>query len=150
MIVNKYIEALFLRLEVVYGAAFNRQWRDEIIPAVKANWVETLGTILQKPEMLDYAFSNLPVDRPPRNAMEFREIALRMPEPTRLALPPPKADKSKVDAAIASMRRPKDASGHPKEWAWKLKEREESGARLTIAQKDLWRAAQMNRTSAND
>ena len=29
----------------------------------------------------------------------------------------------------------------PKGWAWRLKAREESGERLTKAQRDMWRAA---------
>lgn len=141
MEINKYIEALFLRLEVVYGNSFSRQWRDEIIHSVKQNWAETLGKILENPDMLDFAFQNLSPDRPPKTAMEFREIALRAPEKPKMALPPKAADKSRVEAVLATIRRPKAGSGHPKEWAWRMKEQEEHGVRLTEAQRRMWRSA---------
>jgi hypothetical protein len=133
------IDAIFSRLRIRYGVSFLKQWEDEDLALVKSDWAQVLGRVVESPYMVDFGLDNLPIDRPPKNAMEFRDICLRAPQKPMLALPVVKADPAKVDASIAAMRRP--LANDPMQWAFTLKEREQRGDRLTAAQRDMWRAA---------
>ena len=48
--------------------------------------------------------------------------------------------KERVMAELARIRASIKAE-NPKAWAWRLRDRENAGERLTIAQRDMWRAA---------
>lgn len=69
------------------------------------------------------------------------ERARRRPEPSRPAAPLTREQKSAILrgllVTVATLGRPSD----PKAWARSLRQREESGERLTKAQRDAWRDA---------
>lgn len=73
------ISALFLRLEVRYGIAFTRQWRDDLMTLVMDDWEQVLGHVLRNPRMVAFGLDNLSPDRPPKTATEFRDLCLRAP-----------------------------------------------------------------------
>lgn len=71
MLPDSWIDALFARLTLRYGAAFARQWPDVAIHAVKADWRAVLARL--SGEAIAYGLQNLPADRPP-NALQFRAL----------------------------------------------------------------------------
>ena len=79
-----WIDHLFAKLSVRYGAAFMRQYTDLDPALVKADWSDLLGGC--DGPSLGYALRYLPTDRPP-NAMQFRDICRRAPVPELVALP---------------------------------------------------------------
>jgi hypothetical protein len=149
-----WVDALFARLSVRYGAAFMRQYADIDIVAVKADWADVLGGFSDKPEAIRYGLDNLPPDKAP-NAGQFRLLCNAAPtqEPLTIAnvvgpLPPAMAEAlSKVVAAPHSR--------DPKAWARRLRDIElngggllPSGDRMTKAQRESWREALANETEA--
>lgn len=95
------VERLFEKLTVRYGAAFTRQYADLNIDAVKADWAEVLEGFDRA--ALAYAVRYLPVSPP--NAIAFREICRRAPEPeqARIAGPTVRPDPARVRELIASV-----------------------------------------------
>mgnify|MGYP002144839642 CR=1 FL=1 len=79
---SAWLDHLFGRLSVRYGAAFTRQWPDVEIAAVKADWGDVLdGT---SGDAISYALRYLPAT--PCNAMQFRDLCRRAPVATQPAL----------------------------------------------------------------
>lgn len=109
---SSWVDALFARLVLRYGAAFLRQWEDASVDAVKADWARVLdgtsGTAIQ------YAIENLPLA--PLNAMAFRALCRNAPAPAMAALPEPRtaADPERVRSMLAGLRRP-DTSMSPRD-----------------------------------
>lgn len=145
-----WVDALFAKLAVRYGAAFMRQW-DGIDPAaIKADWSDVLAGFQAHPAAFRAALENLPDDKPP-NAMAFRALcrtALRDDRQTAPpALPAPKADPTRVATLLAGLRR--SGEHDPRQWARDLRAREEAQridapsvhGRLTKFQRDAWREA---------
>lgn len=99
---GSWVEHLFAKLTVRYGAAFMRQHDGLDIAIVKGDWAEVLDGV--KGDSLSYALRYLP-ERPP-NAIQMRDICRRAPPPTVAALPAPveKADPGRVAAAMARVR----------------------------------------------
>jgi hypothetical protein len=82
-----WVERLFFRLQVRYGARWSRMWEDIDPLAIKADWEECLGNLyLRHPEALVYGLEHLP-ENPPTSD-QFRAICLRAPDNTP-RLPPP-------------------------------------------------------------
>ena len=140
-----WVERIFATMRATYGAAFDRQW--ECPPGVapedhgrqlKAHWGRELARYQQAPDAIRHGLDNLPPHPP--NLVEFRAACNRRPEQAQLALPPAKADPGRVAAELSRMRMA-GGSDDPKAWAWRLRDRENAGERLTIAQRDMWRAA---------
>lgn len=82
----RWVDHLFGRLTVRYGAAFMRQWPDNTDTAIiRADWADVLdGT---SGTAIEYALRYLP--ERPVNAVQFRDICRRAPQPAQLALPAP-------------------------------------------------------------
>jgi len=139
-----WVNALFDRLAVTYGAAFGRMWEGMDIDAVKAHWAEELSHYQQQPKAIKHALSLLPADKPP-TVLQFRDLCRRCPEDMPPRLPAPPADPKRIAQAMAVLQRPHES--HPKAWAWRLKEREEGGEKLSITQRNCWRQA-MSQTGA--
>lgn len=97
-----WVDHLFAKLSVRYGAAFMRQWADAAPVLVKADWAEVLDGFERHPEAFTYALANLP--DAPVNAIQFRAIARRAPNPAAAALPEPPADPVRVQAAVDRMQ----------------------------------------------
>lgn len=134
-----YVDRIFTRLMVRYGSEWLRKWEGVPEDAVKADWADQLAGFERRPDCIRYALDNLP-ERVP-GVTEFRAICNRMSEPAAPRLEAPKTNPEKVAREMAKMQQTKDAIKQAKGWAWRLKAREESGERLTKAQRDMWRAA---------
>ena len=137
-----WVDRLFDRLAATYGHTFSSRWAGQDLAAVKAIWAEELGGFSKHPKALAAALKMLPPDPP--NAIQFREIARTQMrderQPPKPQLPAPPADPERIARAVEQARTAPDGIG-PKDWAWRLKAREESGERLTKAQRDMWREA---------
>lgn len=135
-----WVDRIFEKLTLVYGQAFLRRWEQLDIAKVKADWATELAGFLHNPDALRYALENLPPDSPPPTVLQFRQLARNAPRAAPPALPaPPPADPARVTAALAGLK--VGGERDPRDWARKLCAREQGGERLSIAQRDAWRAA---------
>lgn len=107
MLPSSWVDELFRRLSVRYGAAFARQYGDLDIADVKADWAHVLAGFDRCPSAINYGLENVG-DLPP-NATQFRAIARRGWVDAAAALPAPPADQRRIDAAVAAMNSPKPA-----------------------------------------
>lgn len=98
---SDWVDHLVAKLSVRYGAAFMRQWADASPVLVKTDWAEVLDGFERHPQALTYALANLPDT--PVNAIQFRAIARRAPNPAAASLPEPPADPARVGAAVQAM-----------------------------------------------
>lgn len=137
-----WIDALFARMQLRYAQTFERNFAGMDIALVKADWANVLDGV--SPKAIAYALVNLPLDWPP-NAMQFHALCIRgaperQAEPELLDAPLP--DPARVAAELAKLREIQSAAKRgPKQWAFDLQARENSGERLSIAQRTMWRAA---------
>lgn len=135
-----WVESLFSRLAIRYGAVFIRQYASMDADAVKADWAQVLDGFSR--EAVKHAIDNLPHEKPP-NAMQFRAICSQWSEPKRQALSAPTsaptAEVLQRASQILTTHRPQD----PKAWARRLREREivSKGVGMTRAQREMWRTA---------
>lgn len=135
---DAWINSLFARLQVRYGAAWLRMWEGVDITAVKADWAQELGGFAIHPDGIKHGLNNLPADRPPTVA-QFVALCQRRPDPKMPALPAPVTD-SAIVAAVKKVIGPKSDTD-PKAWAHALRRREQMCERLSITQRAMWRAA---------
>ena len=96
-----WVDHLFGRLSVRYGAAFLRQWPDTDPAVVKADRADILEGF--DGPSLSYGMRYLPVTPP--NALQFRDICRRAPPPEVKRLPEPDvpADPERVRSIIAKL-----------------------------------------------
>lgn len=131
------VERLFARLTVRYGSAFTRQYADLDIDAVKADWADVLEGFDRA--ALAYAVQYLPASPP--NAIAFREICRRAPEPeqARIAGPTVRPDPARVRQLIASVTDAKRDNLTPAERvAERLRQIEAAnGGVLSVAQRHM-------------
>lgn len=100
-----WVDAIFERLAVRYGAAFANAYPGIDPAAVKADWATVLHGAT--PRTIKHALEAMASDRPP-NAAQFRALCLSAPPEPRKALPAPdsvKADPQRVAAILAAVRR---------------------------------------------
>ena len=136
----RWIDAIHTRLLTRFGSKWIAANAGVDERLVKEDWLRELSGF--GGVAIRHALDNLPVSFPPTLG-EFKALCLRAPLPQYKQLEAPKADKAKVDAALAQMgklKRPGEDIG-PRAWARRLKAREEQGDRLTRAQRDAWRDA---------
>lgn len=146
---EEWVDTIFMALRATYGVAFDRQFEpptgsDEneskrFYLNIKAWWKRDLAPAIAAPHTIRYALDHLPAKAP--NLIEFKALCWQAPPLPRQGQIENKvrADPSRVAAEMAKMRQVQETS--PKAWAYRLKEREEEGDRLTQAQRDMWRAA---------
>lgn len=136
------IEAVFAKLLLVYGSArVSATYRDQDMAVVRGHWAHELQGIT--PSGIAYGLQNLPPERLP-NVLEFKALCCRAPESPQKRLPVPMAHPERVKAVqgrLEGLVRGMQGSRDPKEWAWRLRERELGGDRLTKASRDMWREA---------
>lgn len=134
---HAWTERLFTRLLARYGSAWINLWAGVDVQAMHEDWARVLDGV--PASMIAYGLDNLP-DRPP-NATQFRALCHQRPTTTPVALEAPPAQPERVEAALASLaalKRPERACWN--KWAERLRSREQSGDRLTMAQRNMWRA----------
>lgn len=100
-----WLDSLFGRLLVRYGASLSRVYEGADMALVKADWAAVLSSFREHPEAISYALDNLPPTYPP-NATEFRDICRRMPSTDLPALPLAAADPAIVAKALAALNAP--------------------------------------------
>lgn len=136
MLQDSWVDAIFARLAVRYGAAWLRMWEGIDIGAVKADWARELAGF--NGEALKHALDNLPPERPP-TVGQFKSLCINRPIPAEKQLPRPPAKEEAV--ALARNYQIKVGGSAGKEWAHNLRRRELACERLTSAQRAMWRAA---------
>jgi hypothetical protein len=141
-----WVDELFARLSVRYGAAFMRQYADLDAAAVKADWGRVMSGV--SADGVTYGLENLPIEKP-LNAMQFRALCGSAPRTDeRLKLAAPVAKPSPEVLAKVSRIGATAFQSDPLAWARSLQRREQQGERLTRAQRDAWRAALPETTGA--
>lgn len=101
-----WVDAIFARLQVRYGAAWTRQWEGVDINAVKTDWSSELAGYANRPEAIAHALNGLPVDRPP-TAGQFLALCRTAPDhfPPALACPKPTPEqRKKVSSLLKQVR----------------------------------------------
>jgi AcrR family transcriptional regulator len=100
---ESWVDELFRRLTLRYGAAFLRQYEDIPLSDVKADWRDVLAGF--DGESIGYALRYLPTERPP-NVLQFRDICRRAPSPEQVPkLEAPKPDPNRVAQLLERMRK---------------------------------------------
>jgi hypothetical protein len=136
MLPSDWVDGIFGKLAVRYGAAFTRQW-DGIDPAlVKADWAEVLSGFTA--DDIAYALAHLPSDRAP-NSSQFRDICRLAPRNGFASLPAPRERPSA--AVVGRLRAITSRRWGDRAWAERLRAREEAGESLSQFQRDSWRQA---------
>jgi len=143
-----WVDALFARLTVRYGAAFMRQYADIDATAVKADWADVLGVFANRPDAIRHGLEHLPADKPP-TVGQFRLLCAGVPTIVPPQLPianEMRAEPSRVAELVASVK-PKQAKD-PRGWALRLRRIETeqggempNGRRMTRAAREMWREA---------
>ncbi len=106
MLSSSWVDSLFARLQVRYGAAWNRMWEGVDIAAVKTDWATELAGYANRPEAIKHGLEHLPVDFPP-NVKQFAALCRNAPEPLPPMLPLPpvsEADKQRVKEMLTKVR----------------------------------------------
>jgi hypothetical protein len=135
---TSWVDHLFAKLTVRYGAAFLRQWPDAEPALVKADWAEVLDGV--RGDSLSYALRYLPAAPP--NAIQFRDLCRRAPAPQQLQLPAPapQADPERVQRIMARLRRVDTDSLADKCARNIVRIVAERGGRLSLAQREQLQA----------
>lgn len=135
---DSWVDRIFSRLAVRYGAAWLRMWEGIPIDAVKADWALELHTM--SGESIGYALEHLPPDRPP-NVVQFKALCLSRPPSGVPALPAPRGP---IPHEVAEKLK-EIGKAHrdcpPRAWARHLRDREAAGEKLSTAQRAMWREA---------
>lgn len=101
---SRFVEQVFARMLVRYGAQWIRMWEGVEPEAVKADWARELAHAT--PEGIRYALDHLPPDRPP-NVTQFKALMLNRPQKAYAELPRPPAtpeEKQRVRDLLARAR----------------------------------------------
>ena len=142
---DKGIAAIFAKLTVRYGRSFASRWEGIDEQLVRRDWAEQLAGFERRPDCIAYALENLPADRPP-TVGQFRDLCNAKPdhsEVLRLEAP-----RDPIPEAVAkALNRLKEAPNAddqylgPKGWAYRLRDRETAGDKLSAIQRRFWREA---------
>lgn len=139
---SSWVDALFGKLMLRYGAAFLRQYGDLDPAMVKSDWADVLDGF--DGAAIGYALRYLPAEKPP-NALQFRDVARKSPAPEVKALPMPPADPERVAAALEKLTAAKPAQSRmtpAQECAAGLRKRLAEGMKLTESQRHVLAACE--------
>ena len=127
-----WVDELFTRLTVRYGAAFTRQYDGLDLKVVKADWAAVLSGC--SGQDIHYALQYLPEGLPP-NSMQFRAIARRAPAPQAPRIEGPKANPERVAELVGKVGKPPaDGMTPAQRVAYVLRKKLADGVSLTLAQ----------------
>jgi len=83
---SRFVDEIFARLTVRYGARFAGQWDGIDMALVKADWANELDGMT--PDQIKAALANLPGDFPPATCTAFRSLGLahaaRLPDASEI------------------------------------------------------------------
>ena len=144
---DAWVDRIFRKLSLTYGADFLRRYEGLSMADVRTDWAAAMEGFEQHPEAIAYALQHLP-ERPP-NVLEFRAICRHAPPPPAPMLPAPKPDPARLAdelRKLAPLRKSLAERGavDPKAWAYRLRDREAAGDRLSSVQRRFWREALEN------
>lgn len=135
-----WIDRIFEKLTLTYGAEFLNRWKGVPLDEVKADWARELDGLEKRPEAIKYALEHLPTDKAP-TVLQFRELTRRAPDKALPALPAPEVNPAAVAHAIEMAHKafntPVDRLARQREhMAMELR-----GEQVSPAQRDFWRRA---------
>lgn len=137
----QWIDRLFTKLTLTYGAPFMARYDGLDLAMVKAEWAEGLaGYQVDHGAAITWALGALP-DRAP-NLIEFRALCRHAPTPAKKLLegPPPEKPNPEMLAKVAEVLTEK-APADAKQWARDLAEKDAQGLPLSVTQRRMYRAA---------
>jgi len=134
---SRWVDAIHAKLLVRYGSQWLNLWAGVSPELVKADWAKELAPYGPHPGAIKHAFENLPADKPPTVA-QFKLLCRNSPRMAPPALPAPVVN-PEIVAAVKKAFTPKVTQA--KEWAHRLRRREQLLERLTAAQRTMWREA---------
>lgn len=144
---DAWVERIWATMRANYGSSFDRQWEvpagaDPVahVAQMKAFWGQELAGYQQSPSAIKHALSVLP-EHPP-NLIQFKALLRGAPQYNVPKLPPPTVEGERLAQHIQQSAQAAKVVGEgPKAWAEKLRDKERSGLKLTMAQRHMWRAA---------
>ena len=124
------VDRIFIRMTATYGTEFHARYAGVPVNDVKAVWSHELAGFDGRLKSIAWALENLPERCP--NAIEFRNLCRRAPEPEAPRLPEPQADQQRVAEELAKLAplraKVKAAAGvDHKGWARGILARHEAG-----------------------
>lgn len=130
------IDRLFERLTATYGRQFLGMYEGLDANAIKTSWAHELSGYAKRLHDVAWALENLP-ERPP-NAIEFRNLCRKAPQPETPRLPEPPADPARMRAELEKLAPVMQATrelGKPAntEWAVRITDRHAAGDRIAPA-----------------
>ena len=137
---SDWVDAIFTRLSVRYGSEWVRKWDGVDIAAVKADWASELAGLASNPDAIKHALAHLPADRPP-TVTQFRALCIGTPEIAVVQLKGPASSSQVVNAAVSNALSAQTGHNGGKDWARRLRKREQLGERLSPVQRAFWREA---------
>jgi hypothetical protein len=135
---DSWVNKIFDRMLVTYGAKWARLWEGVDIAAVKADWAQQLEGF--DGAAIFYALRYLPTEHPP-TVLQFRDLCRKAPVMAQVPrLEAPKADPERVRELLKRMAET-IRSRSALDWAYDLQRREQEGEALTPGQRAAWRDA---------
>lgn len=140
MDIVELVDLAHARLAVRYGVLWLRMWEGLDPAAVRADWCKELARM---PDWrVRWALDNMPADRNPPTAAQFKAICMQAPDKV-IRLPSPKPGPISVEKR-AMLDRARQAeclnAADPLGWARSLLRRAKAGEKLSMAQLDALKA----------
>lgn len=139
-----WVDKIFEKLGVTYGRDFLSRWDGfdaDAMVDVQRDWSMELGGFFDQPDAIAHALAHLPAKAP--NVIEFRQLCRGAPKPEFKQLPRPTQDPQAVAEVVGVVKNKltKLPAVDPKDWARKLKARDERGEKLGAHQITAYRQA---------
>ena len=99
-----WVDRIWAKLTVTYGAGFLNRWRDmeaNALNAVKSDWMHELSAFENAPHAIAFALDNLP--EKPLNVIEFKNLCRQAPRLEIPQLEAPKANPEIVAKVLAGL-----------------------------------------------
>ena len=136
----QWIDRLFTKLALTYGAPFMARYDGLDLEMVKAEWAEGLsGYQAENGAAIAWALGMLP-DRAP-NLIEVRTLCRHAPTPAKKLLEAPVDKPDPTLLAKVSQGLEKAAPPDSKQWARDLAQKDADGVALSVAQRWMYREA---------
>jgi len=143
-----WVDRLFAKLRVRYGAAFERQYGDVDPALVKADWAEVLDGFEKIDGAIAYGLKYLPTDKPP-TALQFRNICRACPAPEVPRLEAPQASPERAREALQRIKQAFARENAKADVLESLREKVKAGT-ATAAQRDFYLRANAGRSGAEE
>ena len=132
---------VFEKLAIRYGRDFLGRWEGMPIADIKTDWSDVLSGFKGHPDSIAWALDNLPEVKAP-TATEFRALCRKAPTPNVPQLEAPKASRERMAAELEKLAPiVKRKEVDQKDWARRLKARDEAGDKLKPIQIRFYKEA---------